>query len=114
MISRDNENLVFRLKFFQIRRKKILSFDELTTPEKVFFIIIFSISINILLNVRNVIFSNVFLPTIYNKQGSIFRTIRKIIPVFQKENDLKNINLIVILSNLVMKEQIKNLNVITI
>ena len=114
MISQDNKNIKFQLNFFQVRKKTTLSFNELTTPEKVFFVIVFYISIKIMLNFKNIIFSNILLPTTYNKRGSIFRTIRKILPVFEKENNLKNVNLIFILSNLIMKEQIKNLNVITI
>ncbi|GAH53842.1 unnamed protein product, partial [marine sediment metagenome] len=47
-------------------------------------------------------------------RGSIFRTIKNIIPVFEREDNLKNYNLIFILSNLEMKEQIKNLKVINI
>ncbi len=114
MISQDNKNTKFQLKFFQVRKKTTFSFNELTTPEKVFFVIVFYISVKIMLNFKNIIFSNILLPTTYNKRGSIFRTIRKILPVFEKENNLKNVNLIFILSNLIMKEQIKNLNVITI
>ena len=114
MISQDNKNITFQLNFFQVRKKTILSFNELTTPEKIFFVIVFYISVKILLNFKNIIFSNILLPTTYNKRGSIFRTLRKIIPVFERENNLKNFNLIFILSNLEMKEQIKNLNVITI
>ncbi|TKJ22441.1 MAG: hypothetical protein CEE43_06000 [Promethearchaeota archaeon Loki_b32] len=114
MISQDNKNIEFQLNFFQVRKKTILSFNELTTPEKVFFVIVFYISIKIMFNFKNIIFSNILLPKTYNKRGSIFRTLRKIIPVFERENNLKSFNLIFILSNLAMKEQIKNLNVLTI
>ncbi len=114
IISQDNNNIAFQLKFFQIRKKTILSFNELTTPEKVFFVIIFYISVNVLFNFKNIKFSNLLLPTIYNKRGSIFRTLKKIIPIFEREDDLRGFNLIFILSNLVMKGQINNLNVITI
>ena len=114
MINQDNNNIIFHLKFFQIRKKTILSFNELTTPEKVFFVIIFYISVNVLFNFKNIKFSNLLLPTIYNKRGSIFRTLKKIIPIFEREDDLRGFNLIFILSNLVMKGQINNLNVITI
>ena len=114
MISQDNKNITAQLKFFQVRKRTIFSFNELTTPEKVFFVIIFYISIKVLLDFKNIIFSNILLPTIYNKRGSIFRTLRKIIPVFEREHNLKSLNLVFILSNLVMKEQIKNLNVINI
>ena len=62
----------------------------------------------------NIIFSNLFIPSIYNKAGSIFRTIRKILPLFENEEDLSPFNLIFILSNLEMKKEIKNLKMITI
>ena len=113
-ISEDNMNLFLQLSFFHIRKKSILNFDELTTPEKIFFVIVLYISIKILLNSKNIIFSNLFLPSFYNKRGSIFRTIKNIIPVFGREDVLKGFNLIFLVTNLEMREQIKNLKVITI
>jgi hypothetical protein len=91
-----------------------LSFTELTTPEKVFFLIILCISIQINLNFENIVFSNLILPNEYNKRGSIYRTLRKIIPVFEKENSLMSINLVFVISNLEMKKSIENLKIITI
>jgi len=114
MISQDNKNIIFELNFFQVRKKTILSFNELTIPEKVFFVIAFYISVKILLNFKNIIFSNIVLPPLYNKRGSIFRTIRKIIPVFERENNLKSFNLIFIISDFEIKEQIRNLRIINI
>lgn len=113
-ISEDNKNLFLHLKFFQIRKKSNFNFDELTTPEKIFFVIVLYISIKIISNSKNIIFSNLFLPSFYNKQGSIFRTIKNIIPVFQREDIFNGFNLIFLLTNLEMREQIKNLKVITI
>ena len=110
---KDNKNLFIKQKFFQIRKKTTLNFKELTTPEKVFFLIVLDISFRILFN-KKIIYSNIFLPVIYNKHGSIIRTLRKIIPVFERETELQNFNLIFILSNLEMKESIKNLEVINI
>ena len=113
-ISEDNMNLFLQLNFFHIRKKSILNFDELTTPEKIFFVIVLYISIKILLNSKNIIFSNLFLSSNYNKRGSIFRTIKNIIPVFGREDVLKGFYLIFLVTNLEMREQIKNLKVITI
>ncbi len=113
-ISDDNKNFFFQLDFVQLKKKKILNFNQLTTPEKIFFVIVFYISIKILLNSKDIIISNLFLLPEFNKRGSIFRTIKNIIPVFEREDNLKNFNLIFILSNLEMKEQIKNLKVINI
>ena len=91
-----------------------MSFTELTTPEKVFFLIILCISIQINLNFENIVFSNLILPNEYNKRGSVYRTLRKIIPVFENENSLKSINLVFVISNLEMKKSIENLKIITI
>ncbi len=113
-ISEDNKNLFLNLNFLKIRKQNSLNFNELTTPEKIFFVIVLYISIKILLNSKNIIFSNLLLPSFYNKRGSIFRTIKKIIPVFEREEILKGFNLIFLLTNLEMREQINNLKVITI
>jgi len=110
---KDNNNLFIKQKFFQIRKKTTLTFNELTTPEKIFFLIVLDISLRILFN-KKIIYSNIFLPVIYNKHGSIIRTLRKIIPVFERETELQNFNLIFILSNVAMKETINNLEVINI
>ena len=113
-ISEDNMHLFLQISFFHIRKKSNLNFDELTTPEKIFFVIVLYISIKILLKSKNIIFSNLFLPSFYNKRGSIFRTIKNIIPVFGREDVLKGFNLVFLLTNLEMGEQIKNLKIITI
>ncbi len=110
IISEDNKKFLIHLQFIR-SSNKVVRFDELTTPEKIFFIITFDISIKILLNSKNIVFSNLFIPKKYDKR-SIFRTIRKIIPVFEKEKNLKNRTLIFIISNLELKKQIKNLKII--
>ncbi|GAG03919.1 unnamed protein product, partial [marine sediment metagenome] len=84
------------------------------TPEKIFFCIVFYISIKIHINIENIIFSNLSIPSKYNKAGSILRTIRKILPVFEREEVLSKFNLIFIISNLEMKKEIKNLKIINI
>ncbi|MHA2036809.1 MAG: hypothetical protein ACW98X_10270 [Promethearchaeota archaeon] len=112
LLSDDNKMFYVQSSFTRNNKEQLI-FDELTTPEKIFFIIIYYISIEIQLKNNNIVFSNLFIPSNYNKAGSIYRTIRKIIPLFESE-DLSNFNLIFILSNLEMKKEIKNLKVITI
>ncbi|MBY8986395.1 MAG: hypothetical protein KGD65_15080 [Candidatus Lokiarchaeota archaeon] len=109
----DNNEMFYIRSFFTRNNKEQITFDELTTPEKIFFIIICYISIEIQLKNNNIVFSNLFIPSNYNKAGSIFRTIRKILPLFESE-DFAEFNLIFILSNLEMKKEIKNLKIITI
>ena len=112
-ISKDYKNFYVNLEFIR-SNKESLSFNKLTTPEKIFFIITFYISIQIHLGFKNIIFSNLFIPKIYNKRGSVYRTIRRILPVFKKENNLEKFNLIFIISNLEMKKPIENVRVIKI
>lgn len=109
-ISDDNEFFFIQLNFVR-NNEKHLTFEQLTTPEKVFFVMIFHISIKILSKYNNIIISNVFLPSQYNKL-SIYRTIRKILPLFEIEKKLLSINLVFIISNLEMKKKIENLRVI--
>ncbi len=112
IISSDNQNLYIRPNFIRTTEERI-NFDNLTTPEKIFFAIMFYISINLYIGTKNIIFSNLFVPNKYNKAGSIFRTIRKILPLFESEERLLDFNLIYIISNLEMKKDIKNLKIIT-
>jgi hypothetical protein len=98
---------------FNHKNKEQITFDDLTTPEKIFFIIVFHTSIEIQLKNKNIIFSNLFIPSNYNKAGSIYRTITKILPLFEGEI-FEEFNLIFILSNLEMKKEIPNLKVINI
>lgn len=105
----------FMLNFSYTRNnKEELTYNELTTPEKIYFVICLYLSLNLLGNNNTILFSNVFLPQMYNKRGSIFRTIRKILPIFQQEEELKNYSLIFIISNLVLKNPIQGIDVINI
>ena len=112
LLSDNNEMFYIRSSFTRNNKEQLI-FDELTTPEKIFFVIICYISIEIQLKNNNIVFSNLFIPSNYNKAGSIFRTIRKILPLFESD-DFAEFNLIFILSNLEMKKEIKNLKIITI
>ena len=113
LLSEDNQNFFIQIGFTRNMKEKI-AFDELTTPEKIFFIIVCNISIGLQVKNPNIVFSNLFIPSIYNKAGSIFRTIRKILPLFDTEEYLSKFNLIFIVSNLEMKKEIKNVKTITI
>ncbi|MFX1344237.1 MAG: hypothetical protein ACFFAI_03960 [Promethearchaeota archaeon] len=112
-LNNDNKNFFIKIGFIRNNRERI-TFKELTTPERIFFIITYYISMEIQVKNDNIVFSNLFIPSMYNKAGSIFRTIRKILPLFINERDLASFNLIFILSNLEMKKEIKNLKLITI
>jgi len=113
LLSEDNKNFFIQIGFTRNMKEKI-TFDELTTPEKIFFIIICNISIGLQVKNHNIVFSNLFIPSVYNKAGSIFRTIRKILPLFDTEEYLSKFNLIFIFSSLEMKKEIKNVKIITI
>ncbi len=114
-ITLNDDYKSFFISIIFIRKdKKQVNFDELTTPEKIFFIIVFYISIKLHINKYNIIFSNLSILNQYNKAGSIYRTIRKILPIFEMEDTLSKFNLTFILSNLELKKAIKNLNIITI
>lgn len=112
-LSADDKSFLISLIFIR-KDKEHIKFEELTTPEKIFFIIVFYISIKLHINKPNIIFSNISILTQYNKAGSIYRTIRKILPIFEAEDRLSKFNLVFIISNLELKKTIKNLNIITI
>ena len=114
IISDDNNHFFIDIKFIRSDKTIKVEFDELTTPEKIYFIIVFYISIKLQTKSKNIIFSNVSVSSQYNKAGSIFRTIRKILPIFKIDDDLSRFNLIFIISNLELKKEIKNLNIKTI
>ena len=106
-------NTVFFVKTNFIRNFKIrANFTNLTTPEKIFFIISFFISVKILFNSKNIIFSNLFILPAYNKGGSIYRTIRKIIPLFETEENLSNVRITLLMSNLKLNKDIEKLKII--
>jgi len=113
LLSKDNQKFIIELSFIR-NNKESTDFNELTTPEKVFFVIILYISFELQIDKHNIIFSNLFIPVKFNKAGSIFRTIRKIIPIFEKEKNFGEFNLIFIFSNLEMKKEVKNLKIIKI
>ena len=114
MLNDDNKKFSIHIRYIRTNKTEQVNFDSLTTPEKVFFILSLYISIHLCLDIKNITFSNLFVSSNYNKRGSIYRTIRKILPLFESRENLKNINLIFILSNLEMKEPIENLKVITV
>ena len=113
VIDDDYKSFKIIIQFIRGNKEEV-NFENLTTPEKIFFIITLYISIKVLLKSKRIIFSNLLLPSQYNKRGSIFRTIRKSIPVFRNEEDLKDYNIIYIISNLEMKKPIENIKIINL
>ena len=109
-------NTAFLIKTDFTRKSKInVNFENLTTPEKIFFIISFFISFKVLLNSKNIIFSNLFILPVYNtKGGSIYRTIRKIIPLFKTDENLSDVSIILLMSNLELKKDIDNFKIIEV
>lgn len=113
ILNDDNKQFFIKTRFIRSDKTQII-FDELTTPEKIFFIIVFYVSIKLHTKSENIIFSNISILSKYNKAGSIYRTIRKILPLFEKDNMLLGFNLIFIISNLELKKEIKNLRIRTV
>jgi len=111
----NQKNTAFMIKTDFIRNDKIrINFENLTTPEKIFFIISFYISFKVLLNSKNIVFSNLFILPLYNKGGSIYRTFRKIIPLFETDENLSDVSIIMLMSNLELKKDIDNLKIIKV
>ncbi len=113
ILNDDDKYFFIEITFIRNDKEKV-NFDGLTTPEKIFFIMAFYISIKLNIKIENIIFSNVSILSIYDKAGSIYRTIRKILPIFEMEDKLSRFNLIFIISNLELKREIKNLKIYTI
>ena len=111
----NDTNTLFFLKIDFIRNnKEKTNFGDLTTPEKIFFIISFFISTGVLFGHDNIFLSNLFIPNIYNKGGSIYRTIRKILPLFETNDKLSKYKLIFLMSNLELKQEINNIKLIKV
>ena len=113
VVSNDNMAFLIQTKFIR-NYKENVNFEGLTTPEKIYFIIAFFLSIKILMKSENILFSNLFIPNVYNKGGSIYRTIRKILPIFENNDNLTNFKLIFLMSNLELKKEIENLKVLKV
>jgi hypothetical protein len=111
VIDKNSQNFFLTLSFSR-NNKEQLDFENLTTPEKIFFVIILYISIKVLNKSETIIFSNIFVPPDYNKRGSIIRTIKKILPHFSADKNLAKFNLIFILSNFELKDRINNIKII--
>lgn len=99
---------------FARNKAQNLQYDDLTTPEKIFFVIIMYISIKMLQKSKTILFSNVFIPESYNKRGSIFRTIRKLVQIFERNSSFSDYTFVFIISNLELKKQIENIKIIKI
>ena len=113
VINDTNTSFFLKMDFTRNKKEKA-NFEELTTPEKIFFIVSFSLSIGVLLGDDTIFFSNLFIPNIYNKGGSIYRTIRKILPLFETNEKLTKFKLIFLMSNLDLKKEINNIKIIKV
>ena len=113
VINDANTSFFLKTDFTRKNKEKAI-FEDLTTPEKIFFIICFSISIGVLLGDDTIFFSNLFIPNMYNKGGSIYRTIRKILPLFDTNEKLTKYKLIFLISNLELKKEINNIKIIKV
>ena len=112
-ISEKNEEFFLEPEFQRTKEKK-LKFIDLTTPEKVYVIISFTLVQQLIKNLSQIIISNIFLPEKFNKKGSIFRTIKKLLPLVQGDQSFKDISLTFVIKNFEPKKLIQNLNVIKI
>ncbi len=109
----NNKSLSINILFTR-SSKETIEFQDLTTPEKIFFILSFYFSLQMQFDNKDLIFSNIYIHAKYNKKGSIFRTIKKLMPIFENESIFKKYRLIFILSNLEFNDAIDNLTVINI
>ncbi len=112
-IDKNRKNFFIEL-IFSRNEKEQINFEDLTTPEKIYFVISFYVSIEIVKKSDFIIFSNLYLPNRFNKRGSIERTLKKMLPLFNNEEKLLDKKLIFIISNLEIQPNIKNLKVIKI
>lgn len=112
-INNSDTSFFIEINFIRNEKEKA-NFQTLTTPEKIFFIVSFFISTGVLLGHDDIFFSNLFIPSIYNKAGSIYRTIRRILPLFETKTKLKKYNLIFLMSNLELKKVISNIKIVKV
>lgn len=112
-VSNDLEDLFINAEFIRLNKESLV-FEELTTPEKIFYIIALYISFKIQIDSKFIIFSNLSIPKTFNKRGSIFRAIQRILSVIEEDKSLNKYVFIFIISNLEMKKPINNLKVINV
>jgi hypothetical protein len=72
------------------------------------------LSIKMLQKSKTILFSNIFIPESYNKRGSIFRTIRKLVQIFERNSSFSDYTFVFIISNLELKKQMENIKIIKI
>ena len=113
LVSNDLEDLFINTEFIRLNKESLI-FEELTTPEKVFYVISLYISFKIQVDSKFIIFSNLFIPKMFNKRGSIFRAIQRILSVIEEDKSLNKYIFIFIISNLEMKKPINNLKIIKV
>ena len=113
LVSNDLEDLFINTEFIRLNKESLV-FEELTTPEKIFYVISLYIAFKIQVDSKFIIFSNLFIPKTFNKRGSIFRAIQRILSVIEKDKSLNKYVFVFIISNLEMKKPINNLKIIKV
>jgi len=113
LIPKDSKKSQLLFKFSRFKSGPV-EFKDMTTPEKIFFIICFCITIDILKNKSDILFSNLLMPKEYNKKGSINRTLTKIRPIFSKNLDLKNRTLTFAISGFKLTKDLENVKIFDI
>ncbi len=113
LVSNDLDDLLINTEFIRLNKESLV-FEELTTPEKIFYVISLYISFKIQIDSKFILFSNLFIPKAFNKRGSIFRAIQRILSVIEEDKSLNKYVFIFIISNLEMKKPINNLKIIKI
>ena len=113
LVSNDLDDLIINTEFIRLNKESLV-FEELTTPEKIFYVISLYISFKIQIDSKFIIFSNLFIPKTFNKRGSIFRAIQRILSVIEEDTSLNKYVFIFIISNLEMKKPINNLKIIKV
>ncbi|MHA1526271.1 MAG: coiled-coil domain-containing protein, partial [Promethearchaeota archaeon] len=78
LVSNDLEDLFINTEFIRLNKESLV-FEELTTPEKIFYVISLYIAFKIQVDSKFIILSNIFIPKTNNKRGSIFRAIQRIL-----------------------------------
>ncbi|MBD3197823.1 MAG: hypothetical protein GF317_22420 [Candidatus Lokiarchaeota archaeon] len=110
-LSKNEKDFILKSNFIRNKKENIL-FGDLTTPEKVFFVTMFYITLKLQIKKNTIIFSNLFINDDFNKRGSIFRTIRKSLPILKEKFGMYSF--IFIISNLEIKKPIKDVKIIRI
>lgn len=112
LILKPNQAKKCQLSFKFLRStNSSVDFNEMTTPEKIFFIICFYITVEILKNKSHIVFSNLLIPKEYDRKGSINRALTKIKPFFLENQAIKEKQLTFIIAGFTLTKDLENIQV---